>query len=106
VDDKQDEPMQMSKQQRRRKVGRGRGTARVELRVPLSAKRLIQRAMALTGLKIGDLAYEGARHVLDERERMVLAGADRDAFLDAVMNPSEPTEDLVTVLRRHRNLFG
>jgi len=79
---------------------------RIELRVAASAKELIQRAMALSGLTAGDLAYEGARRVLDEHERMVLAGADRDAFLDAVLNPPAPTAKLIAALRRHRDLFG
>lgn len=81
-------------------------TERMELRLAPSAKQVIQRAMSVTGLNAGDLAYEGARRVLDEHERMVLTGADREAFLDAVMNPPEPTEKLVTALRRHRELFG
>ena len=46
---------------------------RIELRVASSAKQLIRRAMAVSGLTAGDLAYEGARHVLEEHERMVLA---------------------------------
>ena len=33
---------------------------RIELRVAASAKELIQRAMAVSGLTAGDLAYEGA----------------------------------------------
>jgi hypothetical protein len=36
--------------------------------------------MAVSGLTAGDLAYEGARKVLDEHERMVLTGSDREAF--------------------------
>lgn len=79
---------------------------RIELRVGASAKALIQRAMAVTGLTAGDLAYEGARRVLDEHERMVLTGADRQAFLDALMDPPEPTERLVDSLRRHRDIAG
>jgi uncharacterized protein (DUF1778 family) len=79
---------------------------RLELRVAPSAKLLIQRAMAVSGLTAGDLAYEGARRVLDEHERMVLRGADREAFLDAVRNPPKPTEKLVAALRRHRALLG
>lgn len=79
---------------------------RIELRVAASAKDLIQRAMAVSGLTAGDLAYEGARRVLDEHQRMVLTGADRDAFLDAVMNPPEPTEELVAALRLHKQLLG
>ena len=79
---------------------------RIELRVAPSAKQLIQRAMAVSGLTAGDLAYEGARRVLDEHERMVLIGADRDAFLAAVLEPPEPTERLVAALRRHRAVLG
>ena len=80
--------------------------ARIELRVAVSAKRLIQRAMAASGLTAGDLAYEGARRVLDEHERMVLTGADRDAFLKAILKPPAPTDKLVAALKRHRALLG
>lgn len=79
---------------------------RIELRVAASAKELIQRAMAVSGLTAGDLAYEGARRVLDQHERMVLAGADREAFLEAVTNPPEPTDRLVAALRRRRDQLG
>jgi uncharacterized protein (DUF1778 family) len=79
---------------------------RIELRVAASAKELIQRAMAVSGLTAGDLAYEGARRVLDEHQRMILTGADRDAFLVAVLNPPEPAPKLVKALRRHRKLMG
>lgn len=79
---------------------------RMELRVARSTKRLIQHAMAVSGLTAGDLAYEGARRVLDEHERMTLTGADRDAFLKAVLNPPAPTAKLVAALKRHRDLFG
>ena len=78
----------------------------IQLRVTKSAKDLIQRAMAVSGLTAGDLTYEGARRVLDEHERMVLTGADRNAFLDAVMSPAPPTEELVAALKRHRDQLG
>lgn len=81
-------------------------TERMELRVAPSAKQVIQRAMAVTGMAAADLAYEGARRVLAEHDRMVLAGADRDAFLRAVENPPEPTDRLVAALRHHRDLLG
>ncbi len=91
---------------RRRPVDRELKRERIELRVAASAKKVIQRAMAVTGLTAGDLAYEGARRALDEHERMVLTGSDRDAFLDAVANPPVPTKKLVAALKRHRQLFG
>ena len=77
---------------------------RIELRVAPSAKLLIQRAMAISGLTAGDLAYEGARRVLEEHERMLLVGEDRDAFLAAVMELPEPTEKLVAALKRRREM--
>lgn len=39
-------------------------------------------------------------------ERMLIVGADREAFLDAVLNPPEPTDKLVAALKRHRDLLG
>ncbi len=91
---------------RRRSGHREFKRERIELRVTASAKKLIQRAMAVTGLTPGDLAYEGARRVLSEHERMVLAGADRDAFLDALANPPAPAAKLVAALKRHRDVMG
>jgi uncharacterized protein (DUF1778 family) len=76
---------------------------RIELRVAPSAKALILRAAAVSGLTAGDLAYEGARRVLDEHERMLLTGADRDVFLEAVRAPPPPASRLVEALRRHRD---
>ena len=44
--------------------------------------------------------------VLDEHERMLLVGADRDAFLAAVMESPEPAEKLMAALKRHREIMG
>ena len=79
---------------------------RLELRLAPSAKKVIQQAMSVTGLAAGDLAYEGARRLLDEHQRMVLSGADRDAFLAAIGRTPDPSPRLVEALKRHRHLFG
>lgn len=97
----------MSKASKRRKpTAREIKRERIELRVAASAKKLIQRATTVTGLTAGDLAYEGARRVLDEHERMVLTGTDREAFLEALTKPPKPAEKLIAALRRHRELMG
>ena len=75
-------------------------TERLELRVAPSAKRVIRQAMSVTGLAAGDLAYEDARRLLDEHQRMVLAGADRDAFIAALARDPAPAPRLVEALRR------
>jgi uncharacterized protein (DUF1778 family) len=79
---------------------------RLELRIAPSAKKVIQQAMSVTGLAAGDLAYEGARRLLDEHQRMALSGADRDAFLAAIGRTPDPSPRLVEALKRHRHLFG
>jgi uncharacterized protein (DUF1778 family) len=82
-------------------AAREQKTERMELRVSPSVRRIIERASAISGLAAGDLAYEGARRVLEEQERMLLAGEDRDAFLEAVSRPPRPTARLVAALRKH-----
>jgi len=96
----------MATSPRHSRPARERKTERMELRLAPAAKRVIQQAMSATGLAAGDLAYEGARRVLEEHERMLLVGADKDAFLEALRNPPEPAEALVAALKRHRELFG
>jgi uncharacterized protein (DUF1778 family) len=76
----------------------------MELRVPPSTKAFIRRAMDISGRSAAELAYEGAKRVLEEHERMTLAGRDRDAFLTAVRNPPPPTARLISALRRHDKL--
>ncbi len=98
--------MPVSARRKQQPAARELKKERLELRVSRSAKQLIQRAMAVSGLTAGDLAYEGARRILDEHERMVLVGADREAFLEALLNPPEPAEKLVAAVKRHRALLG
>jgi uncharacterized protein (DUF1778 family) len=85
-------------------AAKARKTARMELRIPPSAKALIRRAMAVSGRSAADLVYEGARRVLEEHERLLLAGRNRDAFLAAVRRPPKPSSRLVAALRRHADL--
>jgi uncharacterized protein (DUF1778 family) len=96
----------MTRLARKRRAKRELKKERLELRVAPSAKQVIRRAIAVSGLTAGDLAYEGARRVLDEHQRMVLVGADRDAFLSALLDPPAPTKALIAALKRHRDLFG
>jgi uncharacterized protein (DUF1778 family) len=89
---------------RKKSAGRKTITHPPELGLTLSGRRLIERAMAGSGLTLGDLAYEGARQILAAKERLVLAGADRAAFLKAVTRPRVPTGKLVAALKRRREI--
>lgn len=83
-----------------------RKTERLELRVAPSVRRTIERAIAVSGLAAGDLAYEGARRILEEHERMVLRGADAEVFLRAVENPPPPSRRLAAALKRRAALVS
>jgi uncharacterized protein (DUF1778 family) len=97
----------MSRSSRRKAASHRRSKrVRIDVRVSASAKQLIRRAVAVSGLTAGDLACAGAGRVLDEHEQMVLISTNRDAFLEAISAPQLPTEKLVAALRRHRHLFG
>ncbi|HEX7837492.1 MAG TPA: DUF1778 domain-containing protein [Kofleriaceae bacterium] len=78
----------------------------MELRVSPTVRRVIERATAVSGLAAGDLAYEGARRVLEDHERMSLRGDDREVFLNAIATPPPPRSRLVAALRKHRRLGG
>ena len=88
----------------KREATRERKTERMELRLAPSARKVIERASAVSGLVAGDLAYEGARQVLENHDRMVLIAEDREAFLRAVSDPPPPAARLVAALRRHGTL--
>jgi uncharacterized protein (DUF1778 family) len=90
----------------KRAPGREYKTERLELRVAPSVRKVIEQATAVSGLAAGDLAFEGARRVLEEHEHWVLRGADREAFLEAVANPPRPARRLVAALRRHGKVTG
>ena len=62
--------------------------------------------MPVTGFAAGDLAYEGVRRLLDENQRMILSGADCDAFLAEIGQTPDPFPCLIQALKRHRHLFG
>jgi uncharacterized protein (DUF1778 family) len=81
-----------------------RKTERIELRTTPSARELIERAAACSGLTAGDLAYEGARRVLEDHQRMTLADEDRTVFIKALTNPPKPSPRLIAAMKRRAAL--
>ena len=81
-----------------------RKSERMELRVTPAVRDAIQRASALSGLSAGDVAYQGARQILDEFEVWHITGADRDALVEALLNPPPPNEALLSAARRYREM--
>lgn len=78
-------------------------SARINLRVSPSAKALIERAAAIMGSTVSGFMlqniYETASKVVAQYETMTLSNRDRDAFLNALDNPAEPTQALIDLMR-------
>ena len=78
-------------------------SARINLRASPEAKALIERAAAIMGSTVSSFmlqnAYEAARRLIAQQEVLTLSDRDRDAFLNALENPPEPTQALVDLMR-------
>jgi hypothetical protein len=61
----------------KRGTAREQKTERMELRVALSVRKTIERATAVSGLAAGDLAYEGARRILEDHAWSFVARIER-----------------------------
>ena len=78
-------------------------SARINLRTSPEAKALIERAAAIMGSTVSSFmlqnAYEAASRVVAQQEIITLSDRDRDAFLNALENPAEPTQALIDLMR-------
>ena len=78
-------------------------SARINLRTSPEAKALIERAASIMGSTVSSFmlqnAYEAARRLVAEQEMLTLSDRDRDAFLNALENPPEPTQALIDLIR-------
>ena len=85
-------------------------TERVSLRIDAESKRALERAASYAGSSLSDFvitqALAAANEVIQSREGVALTRRDWDAFLDALVNPPEPSAELERALRRHDELYG
>ncbi|MFZ4626457.1 MAG: DUF1778 domain-containing protein [Rhodoferax sp.] len=81
-------------------------SARINLRTSPEAKVLIERAAAIMGSTVSSFmlqtAHDAASRILTQRDILTLSDRDRDAFLDALDNPAEPTQALIDLMRLNR----
>ncbi len=84
---------------------------RVDLRLPLDQKRLIEQAATLSGLTVSGFilgsTIERAREVLHETAVIELSARDRDRFLAALDDErARPGPALRRAARRHKQMLG
>jgi len=85
-----------------------RRAERVEARVTLEQKELLERAAALEGRSMTDFiiasAQEAATDTIARYELLRLSPRDQQAFVEALVNPPAPNEALRAAAARYRTL--
>ena len=80
-------------------------TERLEARVPIALKRVIQRAADLQGRSITDFVIASlektAREAVHQHEMMKLSGEDSLLFAKALINPPKPGASLKRAFAAH-----
>ena len=81
-------------------------TARIETRVSLEQKELIERAAAYLGRSVSDFVITNvelaAKQVVDEYERLHLDREQSRALVEAMLLPPLPNQRLKKAAERHR----
>lgn len=90
---------------------RGRIRAvRLETRVTVDQKSLIERAAALQGRTVTDFVLasvqEAARKAIEEHQRLDLTVRDSQAFIEALLDPQPISNRLHDTVRRYRRAIG
>jgi uncharacterized protein (DUF1778 family) len=80
--------------------------ARIEARVSIEAKALIQKAVDIEGGTLTDFisksAQLAAQNVIESHQTLKLGIEDSRAFVDAILNPKEPNEALKKAVKRYK----
>jgi uncharacterized protein (DUF1778 family) len=81
-------------------------TARIEARVSIEAKALIQKAVDIEGGTLTDFisksAQIAAQNVIESHQTLKLGIEDSRAFVDAIINQKEPNDALKTAVKRYK----
>ena len=93
------------------KAAGGRTRAeRLEARVTVEQKSLIERAAALQGRTLTDFVLtsvqDAARRAIEEHQQLALSVRDSEAFVDALMNPQPVNDRLRDTVSRYRAKAG
>ncbi len=83
---------------------------RIDLRVTLEQKAVLERAAALKGVSLS--AYTlfhllpAAKQEVDSHEKLVLSDRDRDLFMSVMDNPPELKGKLKGAIKKYREKYG
>jgi uncharacterized protein (DUF1778 family) len=84
--------------------------ARLEVRVSVAQKGLLQRAAVLSGRSLSEFvvasAQDAARRVIAEHESIRLSREEQQAFVEALLQPPEPNARLKRAAKAYRSTGG
>ena len=85
-------------------------SARLEARITPDLQALLKRAAALEGRSVSDFVVTAAREAAEQRveqaQVMRLSLEDQRAFVEAILDPPEPSASLRRAFRRRRALIA
>jgi len=83
---------------------------RLEARVSAQNKELFQRAADIQGRTLSNFVVSSlvsvANQIIQENEIMVLSRKDQEIFVEALLNPPEPSEKLRLAAQRYKKNMG
>lgn len=85
-------------------------TERTEARLLPEQKKRIEQAAQIKGLSVSDFivqnADEAAIKTIESHNAWVLSDQDRDIFIQALLDPPEPSEHMKAAVKRYRERLG
>jgi uncharacterized protein (DUF1778 family) len=88
----------------------GSKVERLEARISKEQKELFQRAAELQGRTLTDFVIssvlDAAKRAIQEHEMMTLSVRDREVFVEALLNPPDPSNKLQAAAQRYRQKMG
>jgi uncharacterized protein (DUF1778 family) len=83
--------------------------SRLDLRVTLEQKELLERAAAIKGVSLSAYTLShllpAARQDIDSHEKLILSNRDRDLFMSVMENPPELKGKLKSVIEKYREKY-
>jgi uncharacterized protein (DUF1778 family) len=81
-------------------------TERLDARVTKEEKRVVETAANLRGISVTDLMRtaitDAANKIIRENEILTLSERERQAFVQALVNPAPPNDAAIAAVRRYR----
>ncbi|WP_298916710.1 DUF1778 domain-containing protein [uncultured Nostoc sp.] len=83
---------------------------RLEVRITKEQKEIFQRAAEIQGRTLTDFVISSvmnvAKQIIQENEMMILSREDQEVFVEALLNPPEPSAKLKTAAQRYKQNMG